>query len=192
MTGRALAPPALSLVERFLRTRRDVRDPNQLQRWCREHGLPGRVTTDLFDRAIGLREALRALAYANNGGPPVPDAVALVNREIDRCGLHPRLVPAPDGRPGDLALALPPAPGAERLLLPVLSGVLAAIGNGTWSRMKACAAVDCRYAFYDHTKNRSARWCDVSGCGASARMRAYRQRNRGVAGQPGVAGSGCP
>jgi predicted RNA-binding Zn ribbon-like protein len=42
--------------------------------------------------------------------------------------------------------------------------------------MKACAADDCRYAFYDHTRNRSGRWCDVSGCGANARMRAYRQR----------------
>ncbi|WP_433191031.1 CGNR zinc finger domain-containing protein [Actinoallomurus sp. CA-150999] len=52
--------------------------------------------------------------------------------------------------------------------------------DGSWRRMKACAADDCRHAFYDHTRNRSGRWCDVAGCGANARMREFRRRRGGL------------
>ena len=107
---------------------------------------------------------------ANNGGPATPEALAVVNGEIRTCRLSPEITPdgvrwpAVETHPGD------------RLLGTVLGGVITAMTDGTWPRMKACAADDCNYAFYDHTRNRSGRWCDVSGCGANARMRAYRQR----------------
>jgi predicted RNA-binding Zn ribbon-like protein len=69
-------------------------------------------------------------------------------------------------------------PGRVLVLVPrILGAVLTAVADGTWSRMKACAAQDCQYAFYDHTRNRSARWCDVAGCGVRARMRSYRRRH---------------
>jgi predicted RNA-binding Zn ribbon-like protein len=121
---------------------------------------------------LRLREALRSLMLANNGGHPDHAAVDTLNAEIAACGLRPEI--ARDG-----SRVRWPAAGTsagDRLLGPLLSAVIAAMTDGTWPRMKACAADDCRYAFYDHTRNRSGRWCDVSGCGANARMRAYRRR----------------
>ncbi|MGI4859348.1 MAG: CGNR zinc finger domain-containing protein [Janthinobacterium lividum] len=50
-----------------------------------------------------------------------------------------------------------------------------------WPRLKTCA--DCRWAFYDHTRNRSKRWCgmtkggpDGRACGTIAKVGAYRAR----------------
>jgi predicted RNA-binding Zn ribbon-like protein len=51
-------------------------------------------------------------------------------------------------------------------LVELLSAVFAAQENGTWERLKACA--ECHWALYDHTKNRSASWCDPAKCGAGA------------------------
>jgi predicted RNA-binding Zn ribbon-like protein len=166
MATRPDAPGPLALVEAFLRTRDEVAGAGDLDRWRARHGLPGEVSDATFARAIGLREALRALLVANSGGPADPTAYDLVNEEIVRCGLRPRITPE----------GVRWTAGADPMLGRLLAGVLAAMSDGTWARMKACAADDCRYAFYDHTRNRSGRWCDVAGCGANARMRAYRRR----------------
>jgi len=48
--------------------------------------------------------------------------------------------------------------------------------DGTWDRMKACAADTCRWAFYDHSRNRSRQWCDMAVCGNRAKARTYRKR----------------
>jgi hypothetical protein len=64
----------------------------------------------------------------------------------------------------------------------VLGTVLTAIADGTWPRLKACP--DCRWVFYDHTRNGSKRWClmtaggpDGRSCGSIAKVRAHRQRH---------------
>jgi hypothetical protein len=63
----------------------------------------------------------------------------------------------------------------------VLVTVLESISAGTWPRLKACP--DCRWVFYDHTRNGSKRWCLMyaggpSGraCGSIAKMRRYRNK----------------
>ena len=49
---------------------------------------------------------------------------------------------------------------------------------GTWLRLKACRNYTCRWAFYDHSKNRSGHWCTMSVCGNRQKSRGYRQRHR--------------
>ena len=44
--------------------------------------------------------------------------------------------------------------------------------------VKACPADDCRWAFYDRSRNRSGTWCDMSDCGNRAKARAYRKRHQ--------------
>jgi predicted RNA-binding Zn ribbon-like protein len=65
----------------------------------------------------------------------------------------------------------------------ILSAVLAAIVTGTWTRLKTCP--DCHWAFYDHTRNGSKRWCMMApsgpgsrGCGNIAKVRRHRARAR--------------
>ena len=63
----------------------------------------------------------------------------------------------------------------------ILAAVLSAISAGTWKRLKACP--DCRWVFYDNTRNGGKRWClmyaggpDGRACGTIAKVRRYRDR----------------
>jgi hypothetical protein len=62
----------------------------------------------------------------------------------------------------------------------LLVAVVQAITNRQWERLKACP--DCRWVFYDHTRNASKRWClmnaggpDGRSCGTIAKVRRHRQ-----------------
>jgi predicted RNA-binding Zn ribbon-like protein len=50
------------------------------------------------------------------------------------------------------------------------------MSDGSWSRLKCCRNHDCRWSFYDYSKNRSATWCSMQICGNRTKTRAYRQR----------------
>jgi predicted RNA-binding Zn ribbon-like protein len=70
-----------------------------------------------------------------------------------------------------------------------LVAVIGAVAAGTWSRLKACP--DCRWVFYDHSRNGSKRWClmyaggpDGRACGTIAKVRRYRS-NQAIASAAG-------
>lgn len=78
---------------------------------------------------------------------------------------------------GGLALRHPGSPAAG-----MLATVLEAIMRGQWPRMKACP--DCRWVFYDSTRNASKRWCLMTAggpqgrsCGSIAKVQRHRQKH---------------
>ncbi|MEV4510568.1 CGNR zinc finger domain-containing protein [Dactylosporangium sp. NPDC049525] len=192
MDHRPPAPGGLALVEAFLRTRNTVTSPRTLAAWLRAHDFRcGPLTDSSLAVAVGVREAIRALADANSAvpapGPPTPSALSDPSGPavpaLDALLLEHRVTPALTGDPASPVLrwraaGTEPGDGLPAALAVILGGVVTAIADGTWPRFKTCAADDCRYAFYDHTRNRSTRWCDVAGCGVNSRMRAYRTRRR--------------
>jgi predicted RNA-binding Zn ribbon-like protein len=42
--------------------------------------------------------------------------------------------------------------------------------------VKICPAADCRWAFFDHSRNRSRTWCSMRVCGNREKARAWRER----------------
>ncbi len=44
-------------------------------------------------------------------------------------------------------------------------------------RVKICPADDCRWAFYDTSRNHSRQWCSMEVCGNRAKARAHRRRS---------------
>ncbi|WP_280641204.1 CGNR zinc finger domain-containing protein, partial [Streptomyces afghaniensis] len=51
-----------------------------------------------------------------------------------------------------------------------------ALVAGTWTRLKACEAADCLWAYYDRSPAGRGRWCSMQVCGARAKMRRYRAK----------------
>lgn len=148
-------------------------EPEGLTAWLREHDLAGpRETFDAQDarRLIGFREALRTLLLSHHGDEVDADGIAALDAAA---GAAPMVVAfAPDG-----ATRLEPAhAGVAGVLGRLLAIIARAEAEGTWSRMKACPADDCRWAFYDHSRNRSRTWCEMSVCGNRAKARTYRHR----------------
>ena len=176
------APSGLQLIADFVNTaeldedREDLSDPAALRHWLGEHDLlPAGATvaeTDL-ERALEVREAIRALLLANNGAPLDQDAVATLNRAAEAARLavrfaedgHAELVPSEQGVPGALAR--------------ILGLTYTAMADETWPRLKACRDHACMWAFYDSSKNRSRTWCSMQTCGNRTKARAYRERRRG-------------
>ena len=179
--GRPKAPGRLELLQRFVNTYNHdfppdwdrIGTPEKAQAWLQEKGLiaPGTRVSDVDTaRLIELREALRALAIANQRG--LPDATATdAIRELS--GTAPLRVAFDDtGR-----TALEPANRGVNGAMGTILGILhAAQLTGHWSRMKACR--ECEYAFFDRSKNRSAAWCAMSICGNRTKNRAYYRRRR--------------
>ena len=72
--------------------------------------------------------------------------------------------------------------GAPRLVADDVAGaVLAAASRlavrGVWERVKICPADDCRWAFYDRSRNHSRTWCSMQVCGNREKARAWRRRS---------------
>ena len=173
------APGDLELVRSFVNTLDretgvdQLSEPVSLHRWLVEKRLLelGAPATELaVQRTTAVREAIRALLVSNNGGELDPDAVAT----LEAAARWGRLTVVFDGR-GRIAVE-PGRPGVAGAVGRVLSIVVAAMDDRSWERLKACGAEECAWAFYDHTRNRSGRWCSMAACGNRAKVRAYRAR----------------
>jgi predicted RNA-binding Zn ribbon-like protein len=141
-------------------------------------------------RAVALREALRAVlrshvpAMADGaapgavtrgaGGTGGAGGAGGAGRELPgiAAALRTRLEVSDDGR----VAVVPAGSGAAAALARILLIVAEAGGNGTWSRLKACSAADCQWAFYDRSPTRTGCWCSMRVCGSRSKSRAYRDR----------------
>jgi len=148
--------------------------PEDLAAWCGTHlGLEvgGLDEADLL-QARRVREGLRALLLMNAGHDPLPTDLHRLDEALGALPLRMRVTPG-----GELRLA--PAGGgplAEPLGV-VLAAMEAARSAGAWPRLKACSRDTCRWAYWDASRNGSARWCSMAGCGNFVKM---RRRNRPV------------
>jgi predicted RNA-binding Zn ribbon-like protein len=172
------APGPLELVRGFVNTLDieggidELSSPRALAAWLRGRGLlrEGTATRPDVARARKVREALRALLAANNGVSVRKEAALELSRAARRADMRLRF--EPDGS----ARLEPAARGVDGALGRLLAIVAAAVAEGTWSRLKACRAPGCRWAFYDHARNRSRHWCSMAVCGNRTKARAYRRR----------------
>jgi predicted RNA-binding Zn ribbon-like protein len=153
--------------------REDLPTPGALAEWLSSRDLdPGaRVTKGEWEEARAVREALRDLLSAHNEvAVDVPRATAVLDAAAQRSGLAIRFAEG-------TARAEPSAPGVRGALGRILAEVSAGMADGTWERLKACRADDCRWAFLDTAKNRSRAWCSMQSCGNRAKVAAYRERH---------------
>lgn len=100
----------------------------------------------------------------------------------------PDLVPIADGTPVDAtavdAIVRVRLDQGTPILAAVdpVGAVLAAAARlavlGDWDRFKICPADDCRWAFFDRSRNRSRTWCSMRVCGNREKARAWRERSR--------------
>ncbi len=173
------APGELELVRVFVNTLEvdeavdELSSPAALTSWLRAQGLlQGKAATraDLAN-ARRLREALRVLLLANNGVSARKEAAVTLNRAARRAGLGVRFEPEGTAR------VEPEARGVDGALGRLLAIVSAAMANGSWERLKACRAEDCRWAFYDRARNRSRHWCSMAVCGNRTKARTFRRRH---------------
>jgi len=179
-TGSRRAPDRLVLVQAFVNTRdieagADTIDaPESLAAWLLRNDLLPAYTdltrTDV-ERAVALREALRALLFAQHDGSAPRDTIATLD------GLASG-APLTVGFSSDGTTTLRPAAGGlDGAVAALLAIVHAATIDGTWSRLKACRNETCQWVYFDQSKNRSSAWCIMAACGNRMKSRTYRERH---------------
>lgn len=118
------------------------------RQWSEEHGvLPGDRLT-----AVRARDALRAIVDGDDADlPPIELPVATAS--------------------GTVALRARSAADAA-----VASAVVLSL-QGKLGRVKLCGGEDCRWAFYDASRNGSRQWCSMEVCGNRQKARTFRAKD---------------
>jgi len=143
--------------------------------WLRERKLIGgktRLSAAETAQLRALREALRGLAGRNNG-LQLPTDIELLRRAAGKAEFALGF----DARSGRSELK-PAATGFAGALGRIVGEVHQAMQDGTWERLKICAAETCLWAYYDRSKNRHSCWCSPAVCGNRDKVRRYRERAR--------------
>jgi predicted RNA-binding Zn ribbon-like protein len=151
-------------------------EPDGAHRWLGTQDLlpPAAVLRDNdLELVRGVREALRAMVVHNAGGP-APTAAELAPLEVVTAATRAAVTVTEDQR-----VCLAPAEDTLagrllQLLLVVRDAQLA----GTWTRLKGCGNPDCRWAFYDRSRNSGGTWCSMQTCGNRLKNRDFRARHR--------------
>lgn len=131
----------------------------------------------LHGEALALREDVHALAGAIAAGRPAPSAglgrlAASHARHLARAQLAPL--------EGHFVWTWPirRAPVAATLG-PVALSALTTLLQADLTRVKQCEGDRCGWLFFDSTKNRLRRWCEMEICGNRAKQRRRGAKSRG-------------
>jgi predicted RNA-binding Zn ribbon-like protein len=184
--GRQQAPGELALVQAFANSHYDIEvkgggellaNPAMLRDWLAARGLidrRGHLSDRDVDRAVAVREGLRALAFSNNDEALDPGAIDAMRRASAGARTEIRLEPDAPRFVADAAGGIDAAIGS------LLAITARAMIDGSWSRLKACPGRDCGWVFYDRSRNQSSHWCSMKVCGDREKARVYyRRKTRG-------------
>jgi predicted RNA-binding Zn ribbon-like protein len=179
MSERETAEGDLGLVQAFVNTldvlpgTEELSDPNTLRSWLVANGLLREdepVDGSDLKHALAVREAMRAVIGGNNGRNVYPVEVATLNEAATASGLRMRF--GRDGKPRLEPEATGPVGAMGRLVATLYS----AMQDESWDRLKLCTDDNCRWVFFDRSKNHSSRWCSMESCGNRAKARRFRQK----------------
>ena len=180
--GVGQAPRKLATLQAFVNTldleegTDQLGSPAALASWLAGAGLaaPDAAASQAeLDQAITLREALRGVLRSHVSHPPAADAGEPASRLRSIAARLPAGI-AVDSH-GQIT-AVPAGTGTAAALTRILLIAAEAATLGTWTRLKACSADDCQWAFYDRSPARTGCWCSMQICGARSKSRAYRRR----------------
>jgi predicted RNA-binding Zn ribbon-like protein len=186
----APAPGGLELVQELLNTAAIpsptpppdlLADPASAQAWSdavlTDRGMPpARIDASgaaaLRRLRLAVASAIRVRDGREVGMPPATGALTL------------RF----DGRGTAVVVAPEDAPDAPAIAGLVLAEVFAAQARGDWHRLKLCALDACSFAFYDHSRNSSARYHELRCANYVNLQNSRRRRRDAAAGEAAPAG----
>lgn len=170
-----------TLSERHGEALERIPTPQRLVDWLAVNGLAvDSCTPAQLDRARELREAVHAAATAAATGSALPAAAV---RVINDCSIRGRAsaILAPEGN-RHWRLSSPTS--VEDALGVIAADAISIIAGERDGKLALCASPTCRAAFFDTSRSRTRKWCDMNTCGnrqKKARFHANHRKNPGSA-----------
>lgn len=155
--------------------------PRRLVDWLAVSGLAvDSCTSAQLDVARELRESIHAAATAAAIQEALPaSAVRIINDRSASGRAAAVLTPE-----GELLWRLGPASSVEDALGVIAADAISVIAGERDGRLALCASPTCRAAFFDTSRSRTRKWCDMNTCGnrqKKARFNAGRRKSPGTA-----------
>ncbi|GAA3178511.1 MULTISPECIES: CGNR zinc finger domain-containing protein [Streptomyces] len=155
--------------------------PQRLIDWLAVSGLTVEsCTAAQLGRAREVREAIHAAATAAALQEALPPSALHVINDASVQG-RAAAVLTPEG---ERRWRLGSASRVEDALGVIAADAIGVIAGERDGRLALCASPTCRAAFFDTSRSRTRRWCDMNTCGnreKKARFLANRRRNPGPA-----------
>ncbi len=152
--------------------------PEWLEDFLRRWGLTAPLPPDAQTRAaLGeLRERMRSIVEALVAERPVALAdLEVLNQALARMSIHSRLV---CGASGFRLEQVTSAEGWDLVTSRIAASFAELLAKADVRRIKICANDDCRWIFFDESRNRARRWCDDRLCGNLLKVRRFRERQK--------------
>ncbi|MEV8352948.1 CGNR zinc finger domain-containing protein [Streptomyces niveus] len=166
-----------TLSERHGNAVERVPTPRRLADWLAVSGLPvDSCNPAQLDLARELRESIHAAATAAAVQDALPaPAVRVINDRSAQGRAVAMLTPG-----GERLWRLGPASRVEDALGVIAADAIGVIAGERDGRLALCASPTCRAAFFDTSRSRTRRWCEMNTCGnreKKARFQASRRKN---------------
>ncbi|POX42838.1 hypothetical protein C3486_02835 [Streptomyces sp. Ru73] len=149
--------------------------PQRLVDWLAVNGLAvDSCTTAQLDLARELRESIHAAATAAALQDALPaDAVRVIND----CSVQGRAaaVLTPEGK---RRWRLGSASSVEDALSVIAADAISIIAGERDGKLALCASPTCRAAFFDTSRSRTRKWCDMNTCGNRQKKARFHANQR--------------
>ncbi|MBW5424533.1 hypothetical protein GKQ77_23710 [Streptomyces sp. BG9H] len=170
-----------TLSERHGNAVERIPTPQRLVDWLAVNGLAvASCTTAQLERARELRESIHAAATAAAVQDALPASAVQVINDRSAQG-RAAAVLTPEGKRRWL---LGSASRVEDALGVIAADAISVIAGERDGKLALCASPTCRAAFFDTSRSRTRRWCDMNTCGnrqKKARFHANQRANLGSA-----------
>lgn len=164
-----------TLTERCGEPVERIPTPARLLDWLGVYGfLVESCTSSQWEAARTLREAIHIAASAASQHKPLPEATVATINTFSSLGQASMCLTDQ----GERVWKLGSSTGMEDSLGVIAEDAISIISGDRDGRLALCASPTCRAAFFDTSRSRTRRWCDMNTCGnrqKKARFNATRQ-----------------
>jgi len=144
--------------------------------WLAQAAAGDSIGDRLLREALELREHIYELGVALAGRRPVPPRpIEGLTRAHARALARAKLAPV-DGNFG--WEWSPRESPVEAVVGPISLSALTLLQQSDLARVKQCQGEKCGWLFFDTTKNKSRRWCEMEICGNRAKQKRFSDRSR--------------
>jgi predicted RNA-binding Zn ribbon-like protein len=153
-----------------------VINPSEAAWLANEIGKDPGLARRLLKRTLELRELVYTIgAELAAGRPPPSIQIEQLTHIHTTCLACAKLVAHGQGFVWSWIAADGPV---ERILGPISLSILTLLTQTNLSRVKQCQGEHCGWIFFDTTKNKSRRWCEMEVCGNRAKQRRHQGTKR--------------
>lgn len=145
------------------------------QTW--ELNVPIPVGEDISRSLLQLREHMRSIVETVVAGGAVKEAdLDALNQALALAPAHMRVTKA-EGT-GYRLDSVSAVEGWPFVMGQIAGSFAELLTSQDVQRIKICDNEDCRWVFFDESRNRARRWCDDKMCGNLMKVRRFRERQK--------------